>query len=99
MKFKRLTIIKKYSFFFFKNELVQLHLKLLTYSLWNKNINFLFLNKFLKNSNFFFKRNLKQFCIESGRSKSIKKKFWISRIQIRKININIYFGGLRKSSW
>jgi len=33
MKFKRLITIKKYSFLFLKNELIQLHLKLLTYTL------------------------------------------------------------------
>jgi ribosomal protein S14 len=99
MKFKRLKLTKKYSFFFFKNELIQLHLKFLVYSLWNKNINFLFLNKFFSNCIFFFNKSLNNFCIESGRSKNVKKKFWVSRMQIRKLSVSIFFCGLRKSTW
>jgi len=99
MKFKRLIAIKKYSFFFLKNELIQLHLKLLTYTLWNKNINFLFLNKFFNNSSFFFRKTLKRFCIESGRSRNTKKKMWVSRMQIRQLSVNKFFSGLKKSTW
>ena len=75
MKFKRINLTKKHSFFFFKNEIMQLHIKLLINILWFKNINFIFLNRFLFNSTIFFKDHLKMFCIESGRSQSVKKKF------------------------
>jgi len=99
MKFKRLTSIRKNSFLFIKNELIQLHLKFIACTLWNKNINFLFLNKFFNNSAFLFKKTLKKVCIESGRSRSVKKKFWVSRMQIRQLSIVSFFAGLKKSTW
>ena len=100
MKFKRLQSSQKQYYSYIKNEQLQLQINILIRSLWYRNISFLFLNKKLLMSILFFsKNNIKNYCFESGRSKNLKKEFWVSRIQLRNISTLRLIPGLKKSSW
>jgi hypothetical protein len=76
MKFTRLRFSIKDYYSYIKNECFQKDSIILSYSLYNKNINHLFLNKQLITTLYYFSKiKLKNYCIESGRSKNIQKKF------------------------
>jgi len=100
MKFKRFSMNKYQYFPFIKNECFQLNINLLIFSLWNKSLNFLFLvKKLISSKSFNSQIKIKNICIESGRANNIKKKLWLSRIQIRNLSSKRMICGLRKSSW
>ena len=56
------------------------------------------LTQSFKSTLFFAKLNFKNYCIITGRSRSIYKKFKISRLQIRVLANKLFIPGLQKSS-
>jgi ribosomal protein S14 len=85
---------------YLKTELIQRVIKILYFS-FNVNILYFSLlkNNFLSNSYNNFKTHVKNFCILSGRSRAIHKKFKVSRILLRELSSKGYFFGLKKASW
>jgi ribosomal protein S14 len=85
---------------YIKTELIQRVIKTLYFS-FKANILYFSLLK----SNFIsdlynnFRTHIKNFCIISGRSRSIHKKFKVSRIFLRELSSKGYFFGLKKASW
>jgi ribosomal protein S14 len=65
----------------------EMHIKLIT----KKNIYF----KLLKNC---FKSRVKNYCVISGRGRSIYKKLKVSRIVFKSLNNEGFFFGIRKTS-
>jgi ribosomal protein S14 len=58
--------------------------------------------KFLFNKNFSlvsYKTQIKNYCIISGRSRSIVRKFRVSRIFFKVLGGKGFFFGLKKASW
>jgi ribosomal protein S14 len=85
---------------YIKTELIQRVIKILYFS-FNTNILFFSLLKsnFIVNPYNSFKTHIKNFCIVSGRSRAIHKKFKVSRILLRELSSKGYFFGLKKASW
>jgi ribosomal protein S14 len=79
--------------------------EMLTYLI--KNLNFYIRVKILHKHYYFMsfllinekKKNLKNMCILSLRSRSIYRNVRISRIKLRKLSLLGYLPGFRKSSW
>jgi ribosomal protein S14 len=82
-----------------KVEVVQRIIKTLCFSFNNNFLYFVLLNgAFIPSNNKHFKTHIKNFCIVSGRSRAIHKKFKVSRILLRKLSSKGYFFGLKKAS-
>lgn len=96
MKHKRqLSDIKKRTIY--KNiEVFQKILKFLILYIQNIFISLILQSEFL--NIFIFKTVIKNYCIISGRSRSIYKKFKVSRISFREIGSEGLFFGLKKLS-
>jgi len=47
----------------------------------------------------YYKTQIGNFCIISGKSRGVHKKFKISRILLRELSAKGYFFGLKKASW
>ena len=97
MKFKRYKKDLKKRKFHKKNELFQKIFKILflySHDIYLK----LLINKKqkLKNS---YKTKIKNYCIISGRSRSIFKKLKVSRINLKILNNNGEIFGLKKITW
>jgi ribosomal protein S14 len=99
MKFKRLFIRKKYNNLFRKSEIIKRKLQILMCSLLNKNIIFFFLNMYLQKNLSLNSISIRNYCIESGRSRGLQKKFWLSRIKLREVTSQSFLCGLKKASW
>jgi ribosomal protein S14 len=82
-----------------KTELVQRALKILCFS-FNSNLLYSALLKknFITAKPLCFKTHIKNFCIVSGRSRAIHKKFKVSRIILRELLSKGCFFGLKKAS-
>jgi ribosomal protein S14 len=99
MKYKRLLkdINKRGSYI--KTELIQRVIKILCFSFDTNLLFFAILNNtFILNQYKYFRTHIKNFCIASGRSRAIHKKFKISRILLRELSGKGYFFGLKKAS-
>jgi ribosomal protein S14 len=85
---------------YIKTELIQRVIKTLYFS-FNTHVLFFSLlrSNFMPNVPKHFKSHIKNFCIVSGRSKGIHRKFKISRIFLRELSSKGYFFGLKKASW
>nr|QFP99037.1 ribosomal protein S14 [Rhizaria sp.] len=97
MKYKRYNhdILKRK---LYKNtELIQ-RLKTVCYLSFNTKL----LQWVLSENNYkqnYFKNRIKNFCVISGRSKGVYRKFKISRIVLRELSAKGIFFGLKKASW
>jgi ribosomal protein S14 len=84
---------------FIKTELVQRIIKILFFKFTNNSTYFTLLNSgFLPTNHKYFKTRVKNFCIVTGRSKAIHKKFKVSRIVLLQLGNKGYFFGLKKAS-
>jgi ribosomal protein S14 len=83
-----------------KTELLQRVTKIIYFSFKSNILCFSLLkSNFISKSYNNFKTHIKNFCIISGRSRAIHKKFKISRIVLRELSNKGYFFGLKKASW
>jgi ribosomal protein S14 len=83
----------------YKNtELIQRVIKIFSIVL-NTNILKWILFEYINNKFNNFKTKLKNFCVISGRSKGVIKKFKISRIVLRELSFKGGVFGLKKASW
>lgn len=83
-----------------KLEIIQKVLKTVKYyckknAFISLNLNRVYLHTIHKNS---FKTRIKNYCILSGRARSVYKKVRISRIFLRKLGAEGFFFGLKKAS-
>jgi len=99
MKFKRVYLINKKNILYNRYEFVNFKIKILICSLFNKNILFLFLNKFLSDSLSLKTTIIKNYCLDSGRSRGLQKQFWLSRIKLREFIAKRLICGFKKASW
>jgi len=97
MKFKHLYLKKKKVYK--KLEIVKFKVEVLIYSLLNRNIVFSFLFRYLQKNLLVMNQSIRNFCIESGRSRGLQKKNWVSRIVLREIISKSFLCGFKKSSW
>lgn len=96
MKFNKLKQDSKKRKLYRKFELFQKIFKLLfLYSHDNLFKLVIFKEKFFKN---LYKTKIKNYCIISGRSRSVLKKYKISRITFRILNNDGLFFGIKKAS-
>lgn len=90
-------------FKFYQNELFYFYLKYIKIYFKNqikvKQFNFKFLNKKRIQSIGKFRSRINSRCILTNRSKSIYRKFHISRIQLRNFVLQGILPGVRKSNW
>jgi len=99
MKFKRHIKDNKKRKLYIKTELIQRITKILCFSFNTNLLNFALLNSsFLPTEYNYFRTHIKNFCIVSGRSRAIHKKFKVSRILLRELSSKGYFFGLKKAS-
>jgi len=81
----------------FKNtELIQRVNKVLYFSLKTNILKIILLENY---SYYFSQVQIKNFCVVSGRSRGVHRKFKISRILLRELSGKGYFFGLKKASW
>lgn len=100
MKLKHLKNSSNNYFRSIKNEAKQIKIYILNYALWLKNIQFTVLQKKNLHVNKFFSfKYVSNYCLDSGRSKSLQSFFWVSRICLRELSGSKLFCGLKKSSW
>jgi ribosomal protein S14 len=84
---------------YIKTEIVQRAIKTLCFSFNTNILHFAALNNDLISNQYnYFKTHIKNFCIISGRSRGIHKKFKVSRIALRELSSKGYFFGLKKAS-
>jgi ribosomal protein S14 len=100
MKQRRLLKDNKKRILYKKTEIFQKILKTLTLytirkSPLNHIIHKLFFIKLIKDN---FKNRIKNYCIITGRSRGIFRKFRVSRISFRKLGSDGLFFGLKKAS-
>ena len=100
MQIKKLIKDNKKRIFYIETELIQRVIKILCF---NFRTNVLFF-AILKNSFRLFNRRkyktqIKNFCVISGRSRAVHKRFKTSRIILRELSGKGYFFGLKKASW
>lgn len=99
MKFKRIYLNNDKNTIYQKLEANNFKIKILISSLLNKNILFFFLNKFVQNNMSILKVNsIKNFCLDSGRSRGLQKTLWLSRIKLREFINNSLLNGIKKAS-
>jgi small subunit ribosomal protein S14 len=85
---------------YIKTELIQRVVKILCFSFNTSLMYFALFNSYIvlaQNND--FKNRVKNFCIVSGRSRGVHKKFKVSRIVLRELSSKGYFFGLKKASW
>lgn len=100
MKFRRHIKDSKKRKLYIKTELTQRLTKILCFSFNTHLLNFALLNSsFMSTEYNYFRTHIKNFCIVSGRSRAIHKKFKVSRILLRQLSSKGYFFGLKKASW
>jgi ribosomal protein S14 len=82
-----------------KTEIVQRLFRIICLNFQSNVLNFTLLNSnFLKQQYKYFRSHIKNFCVVSGRSKGVHKKFKVSRILLRELSNKGYFFGLKKAS-
>jgi len=99
MKFKRRNYDLKKRNYYKKTELLQKMLK--TLLLYNQNIVIqLAIKKYIKSrfNTLGYLSSIKNYCIISGRSRSVYKSFKVSRLVLKELNIQGLFFGLKKAS-
>jgi ribosomal protein S14 len=85
---------------YINKELVQRIAKIFFFSFNTNLLSFTLLNSiFLSAQDSCFKTHVKNFCVISGRSRAIHKKFKVSRILLLELGSKGYFFGLKKASW
>ena len=90
---------------FFRNKFFKVEKKLLLLRsiLFNKNIAYKFKKKFylrlINISRLYSKSKFKNYCLITGRSRAILRKFKVSRLSFRRLASIGSFDGIRKSSW
>lgn len=78
---------------------VELFQKALKFLVWYRNnTKIALLCNFLIFKDLFFKTKIKNYCIITGRSRGLYRKFKVSRIAFRDLGIEGLFFGLKKSS-
>ena len=100
MKHKRYLKNIKQRKLYNQSELFQKVLKILFLYIKNSIIKLIIQKYFLLifSSNY-YKTTIKNFCVFSGRSRSICRKFKVSRIVFKKLGERGLFFGLQKHSW
>jgi ribosomal protein S14 len=99
MKYRRLIKDVNKRELYIKTELIQRVIKTLFFFFDTNLLYFALLNStFITFQYNYFKTHIKNFCIVSGRSRSIHKKFKVSRILLRELASKGYFFGLKKAS-
>lgn len=99
MKYKRkISIEKKYKYYKIK-ELFKLQILSLFFILLNQNIQTFILDKIYTLNKVPNKLKIRNYCIFSGRSRSLYSKIGISRIVLRDLSVGRLFSGLRKMYW
>jgi ribosomal protein S14 len=99
MKYKRLIKDVNKRELYIKTELIQRVIKVLCFSFYTNLLFFAVLkNTFILKQYKYYRTHIKNFCIVSGRSRAVHKKFKISRILLRELSGKGYFFGLKKSS-
>ena len=99
MKHKRYLKNIKQRKFYAQTEMFQKVLKSLFVYLKNKRLQLLIQKMiFFKYSTFFFKTAIRNFCIISGRTRGVFKKFKVSRIVFKSLGEKGLFFGLQKLS-
>jgi ribosomal protein S14 len=84
---------------YIKSELIQRAVKILFFSFSTNLLYFTLSNStFLSVQYSHFKTHIKNFCIISGRSRAVHKKFKVSRILLLELGNKGYFFGLKKAS-
>lgn len=100
MKNKRYLKNLKQRKLYKKTELFQKALKSLFLYIKNTTIQLIIQKYFLLFFSInFYKTTIKNFCVFSGRSRSIYKKFKVSRIIFKQLGEKGLFFGLQKHSW
>jgi len=84
---------------YIKTELIQRVIKILWFSFNTNVLQFSLINSHFLPKFKYFKTCVKNFCVISGRSRSIHKKFKVSRILLLELSNKGYFFGLKKASW
>jgi ribosomal protein S14 len=100
MQYRRQTKDIKKRGLYIKTELIQRLIKMFRFIFKNNLFFFSIFNSVfgtIKYKN--FRSHIKNFCIMTGRSKSIHKKFKVSRISLIELSNKGYFFGLKKASW
>ena len=97
MKFKRYLQDSNKRKLFNKIELTQRLYKIFSVS-FNRGLFKYLVLKFLDNNLSYHFIPIKNFCILTGRSSGVYKKFKISRIVLRELSTKGYFFGLKKAS-
>lgn len=96
MKLKRQLQDTKKRNIYKKTELIQRFIKLFNFSFETNVLKFLLLEMIFKFKE--FRTKIINFCVISGRSKGIHRKFKLSRVVLRELSGKGYFFGLRKAS-
>ena len=99
MKFKRLHRINHKKLKYIKMECFKLQIRFILYSLWSKGIIFYFLNQLYLTKKIIPSVSIRNFCVETGRSRNLQSKFWVSRIQLKSLTSCRLITGLKKASW
>lgn len=100
MRYQRQTKDIKKRGLYIKTELIQRLIKMFHFIFKDNFFYFALLNSefwIIKYKN--FRSHVKNFCIMTGRSKSIHKKFKVSRVSLIELSNKGYFFGLKKASW
>lgn len=84
---------------FIKHEILQRLVKILYFHFDINALRFSLLNIYSVVNKNSFKTRVNNICVISGRSRSIHKKFKLSRILIRELSGQSLFFGLKKASW
>jgi ribosomal protein S14 len=94
MKHKKLHLNSKQRYFFYKSEMLQKVFKLLFLFTWDNYFKLIIKKKFFcKIAKNCFRYKIKNYCVITGRSRSINQKYKISRISFRLlISEGILFG-------
>lgn len=97
MKFKNKNQDLQNRIFFKKTEIIQKILKFLLIYCKSKVFKKILNKNYYKNN--YYKTKIKNYCVISGRSRSVIRKFKVSRIFFRILGSKGYYFGLKKSSW
>jgi small subunit ribosomal protein S14 len=99
MKYWKLINDKNKRRLFLKKELFHRLLKLLLLFENKSNIKQIIMYSYFKLSRIKYKSQIKNYCVVSGRSRSIYRNFKVSRILVRELSSLGLFFGLKKASW
>lgn len=98
MRYKRFYRMKDQHKYYEKKELSKVQISSLSNIFSHKDLKILVLHKAYYTQNLKSRYSLRNFCIFSGRSRNLDRKFNVSRIILRDLSIYRIFSGLKKIS-